>query len=54
MLTIKAIAKKFNLPERALRSWIKQGLIPVTAAGNRVYISAEWLENKLKTDGKIG
>lgn len=54
MLTIREVAKKFKLPERALRCWIKQGLIPITQAGNRVYISAEWLENKIKTDGKIG
>lgn len=54
MKTVREISKQLNIPERALRCWLKQGLIPFTQAGNRVYISAEWLENKLKTDGKIG
>ena len=54
MKTIKEISQLFNIPERALREWVKQGLIPTSQAGNRHYISSEWLENKLKTDGKIG
>jgi hypothetical protein len=41
------------MPERAIRQWVKDGLIPATMAGNRAYISTEWIASKLKTDGKF-
>jgi excisionase family DNA binding protein len=54
VITIRQAAKKYKFSERAVRRWVKEEKIPVTMSGNRVYISGEWLENKLKRDGKIG
>jgi DNA-binding transcriptional MerR regulator len=53
MQAIRQVAKRLDLPERAIRAWVKQGIIPVTMSGNRAYISTTWLENKLRADGKL-
>ena len=51
MKTIRVISKIYKIPERALRIAVKKNLIPFTRIGNRVYISEDWIKNKLATDG---
>ena len=53
MLTIKGIARRFELSERAVRRWVASGVIPSTMSGNRAYIDPSWVRDKLDRDGTL-
>ena len=53
MLTIKGFVREFDYPERAVRRWLSEGLIPATKCGNRVYIDPKWVRAKLERDGTL-
>jgi excisionase family DNA binding protein len=44
ILTIREAAKAFSMPEFALRSWCKRGELRHIKAGNRVYLTAQAIE----------
>ena len=53
ILTIKQAAKKYGLPEYALRALVKRGTIPVIQSGRRCYISREAFEEYLRKGGEV-
>ena len=53
MLSVKGLVREFGFPERAVRRWIADGLIPTTRCGNRAYIDPAWVRGKLEKDGTL-
>lgn len=53
MRTIRCAAAELQIPEHALRIWIKDGLIPAVYAGNKALINLDLLIAFLQNGGLI-
>ena len=52
MRTIRCAAEELQIPENALRMWIKEGLIPAVYTGNRALVNLELLIDFLRSGGQ--
>ena len=53
VMTIKQAAKKYGLPEYAVRTLVKKKAFPVIQSGRRCYISQEAFEEYLRRGGEV-
>lgn len=53
MRTIRCAAAELQIPEHALRIWIKEGLIPAVYAGNKALINLDLLIAFLQNGGQV-
>ena len=53
LLTIRETARKYKLPERMLRGWKAEGILPCIERGNRAYVKINPLLQMLSMQGNV-